>query len=188
MYLVATHSLNAVEVQWQLIMARFDEWLQTELFHWRWWFLLALFIFSIFIWWKLVDKSRLAEIVLYASMITIITLVLDELGEELCLWDYPVDLVPIFPPLFSVDLASLPIVYSLIYMYFSQWKKFIIATLAMALIFCFILEPVLVLIGIYQPLTWKYYYGFPIYSVMAICVKAVIIKLLKISEKGKTRI
>lgn len=187
MFLTVMDSTKAVEVQWQLTTTRFDMWLQSELFRFRWWLLLALFIFSVLAWWKIVDKSRLAEIILYASLITIITLVLDELGEELTLWVYPTALFPMFPPLFSVDLASLPIIYSLIYMYFKTWKRFIIATLIMAFIFCFILEPLLVLGGIYQTITWKYYYGFPIYSVMAISAKAIIIGLYRTAEKQKKK-
>jgi hypothetical protein len=136
------------------------------------------------LWWKIVDKSRLYEIILYSALITISVLVLDELGEELTLWDYPYDLLPLFPPLFSVDLASLPIVYSLVYQYFRTWRSFIIATIAMAGIFCFLLEPLLVLAGVYQMLKWKSYYGFPIYIFLAIGTKALVNMIYSIHTKA----
>ncbi len=176
---------SAIEVQWHLTCNRFAEWTREDIFHFRWFFLLALFIISGYIWWKMLDKSRLNEIFLYTAFITIITLVLDELGEELSLWDYPVDIFPIFPPLTAVDLASLPIIYSLIYQYFGTWKKFITATVIMAVIFCFVLEPILVWVKIYQTITWKYYYGFPIYSLMAIFTRAVVLKVYKTVGKNK---
>jgi hypothetical protein len=164
---------------------RYEEWLQNDLFHFKWWLLLALFILSAYGWWKVVDKSRLVEIALYTALISIIALVLDELGEELTLWDYPIDLIPLFPPITSIDLASLPIAYSIIYQYFNPWRKFIIATTFMAAIFSFILEPLFVWGGIYQTITWKYYYGFPIYIALAICTKAVINKLITFTANNE---
>jgi hypothetical protein len=182
MQTIVTDALSVAEVQWHLTRTRFDEWMREDVFHFGWWFLLILFLISAFVWWKKVDKSRLYEIILYAVLISIITLILDELGEELTLWDYPIDIFPLFPPISAVDLASLPIIYSLIYQHFRTWKTFITATIVMAAINCFIAEPLFALGGIYQPLTWKYYYGFPIYIAMAICTKAVVIKLYKISR------
>ncbi|NJD03181.1 MAG: hypothetical protein FIA99_11465 [Ruminiclostridium sp.] len=173
------------EVQWQLTVSRFDEWMRNDVFHLQWWFLLVLFIISAYFWWKTLDKSRLNEIVLYTSIITIITLILDELGEELTLWDYPYDLFPLFPPLTAIDLASLPMVYSLIYQYFGTWKKFITATIIMAAIFCFILEPLFVLGGIYQMLKWKSYFGFPIYIFMAIGTKVLVNIIYSVSSKSQ---
>ena len=177
-------ALSGVEVQWQLTTTRFYEWMQNDVFHFKWWLLLVLFIIFAYIWWKTVDKSRLNEIVLYTSLITIIALVLDELGEELTLWDYPYDLFPLFPPLTAIDLVCLPMVYSLIYQHFSTWKKFIIASIIMAAIFCFVLEPLFVLVGVYQMLKWKSYYGFPIYTSMGICIKAVVNMVYSKSAKS----
>jgi hypothetical protein len=172
-----------VKIQKQLTSMRIDQWLQEDLFHFRWWLLLAIFAVSAFIWWKLVDKKRLHEISLYAALTTIVTLGLDEYGEELALWDYPTDIMPIFPPLTAIDLASLPMVYSLIYQYFSTWKSFIWATVIMAAVFCFIFEPILTWGKFYQPLIWRYYFGFPIYIAMAICIRLVIKKIFALAEK-----
>jgi hypothetical protein len=179
-----TDSIQAVQTQWHLTNVRFEVWMREDVFRLKWWSLLIIFILSVYFWWKIVDKSRFFEIVLYMALVSILALTLDELGEELCLWDYPIDIFPLFPPLSAVDLASLPVIYSLIYQYFSTWKKFITATIVMAVIFCFILEPLLVLVGLYQPLTWKYYYGFPIYIALAIAAKAVVIKLYSIKDRN----
>jgi hypothetical protein len=179
---------DALAIQWHLTCARFSEWLQNDLFRWRWWLLVALYIGCIYIWWKTVDKSRLKEIVLYTAMIIVIILALDELGEELTLWDYPTDIFPLFPPISAIDFSCMPLIYSLIYQHCRTWRKFIIATLLMAAIFCFICEPLFVFLGIYQPLTWKYYYGFPIYTAMAIGIKAVVILFYKIAAKSRDKV
>lgn len=176
-----------VEIQRQLTSLRIEKWLQYDLFHFRWWFLLVLFIISVYAWWKLVDKTRLHEITLYGAIIIIIALALDEYGVELTLWDYPIDIIPVFPPLTAVDLASLPVIYSLIYQYFRSWESYIWAAAIMAAIFCFILEPILVWGGFYQTLKWKYYYGFPIYIAMAITIKWLVMKIFAVTEKAKEK-
>jgi hypothetical protein len=181
---IITDALSDIEVQWHLTCTRFGQWMQDDVFSFRWWLLLVMFMVSAFIWWKTVDKSRLSEILLYTVLVSILALTLDELGEELTLWDYPTEIFPLFPPISAVNLASMPIVYSLIYQHFRTWKSFIIATIIMAAIFCFILEPILVLGKIYQTLTWKYYYGFPIYIAIGICTRAAVTKFFKISHEN----
>lgn len=183
MQAIDTDALKAAEIQWHLTCVRFEGWMREDVFRFRWWLLLMIFIVSAYMWWKIVDKSRFSEIVLYMVLISISALILDELGEELCLWDYPTDIFPLFPPISAVDLASMPIVYAIIYQYFNKWKTFITAMVITSAVFSFILEPLLVFAGLYQPLTWKYYYGFPIYFLIAVCTKAVVIKFYNIKEK-----
>lgn len=182
-----TNVSTAVELQRLLTDLRINEWLQEDLFHFRWFFLIGVFVFSVFVWCKLVDKSRLPEITLHAGLIAIITLVLDEIGEELTLWEYPSDIIAIFPPLSAVDLASLPIIYSLIYQYCKTWRSFLWTTLIMAGVFCFILEPLLVWSDFYQPLQWKFYYGFPIYIIMAIFIRWMVLKIYAVARKSKDK-
>lgn len=179
---------EAAKVQWHLTCVRFDEWAQNDVFRLRWWLLIALYVLCTCFWWKTVDKSRLKEIVLYTVIIIIIILTLDELGEELTFWDYPVDIFPLFPPISAINFSCMPLVYSLIYQHFTTWKSFTIVSLAMAVIFCFILEPIFVYSGIYQTLTWKYYYGLPIYFAMAVSTKAAVMLFYKIADKSISKI
>lgn len=177
MQLIIVNIPQDVEVQWQLTVARFDEWIKNGVFSFTWWSLLGLFIICVYAWWKLIDKSRLTEIILYAGLITIAILLLDELGEELTLWDYPTDLFPLFPPITAINISCMPSVYSYIYQCFRTWKSFTIATIIMSTIFCFVFEPIFVWAGVYQMLKWKSYYGFPIYVFIAIIVKSVVSKI-----------
>ncbi len=174
-----------VPIQKLITSMRIDEWLQEDVFHTKWWFLVGLFIFSAFIWCKMVDKTRLPEIVLFAGFTTVATLILDEFGEELSMWDYPTDVFPIFPPLTAINLASLPVIYSLIYQYFKTWKSFLKATIIMAFIFSFILEPILVWGELYQLLKWKYYYGLPIYIALALFIRWIVVIIYNTAEKAK---
>lgn len=177
-----------MEVQEHLTSLRIDEWLQEDVFHFRWWVLIVLLTVAIFVWWKMVDKKRLPEIMLYAALTTFLTMGLDEIGEELTLWDYPTDIVPIFPPLAGINLATLSMIFSLIYQYFGTWKRFLVATVITAAVFSLILEPILAWVKLYQLLTWKYYYSFLMYTAMAISVRLVTIKIIAFTEKSKKKV
>jgi hypothetical protein len=174
-----------VEIQRQLTSMHIDEWMRDDIFHFRWWLLLILLTASIFIWWKAIDKSRLPEILLYAALTTIIAMAINEYGEELTLWDYPVDIIPIFPPLSSINLISLPLIYSITYQRFKGWKNFIRATLIITCVICFIIEPLLVWGEFYQLLKWKHYFSYPIYAATALCIRFVVIKIYAVTEKYK---
>jgi hypothetical protein len=158
--------------------------MSTDLFRIRWWFLLIIFIASIYFWWKKIDKSRLNEIMLFTALAAIMILILDELGEELTLWDYPIDIFPLFPPIAAIDLACLPMLYSLIFQYFRSWKSYIIVSVIMSAISCFVLEPLFVLTGIYQMITWESYYGFPFYVLIGVVSKLIVKRIYFISSRN----
>lgn len=176
-----------VEIQRQLTSIHIDQWLREDVFHFRWWLLLILLVVSAYVWWKMIDKSRLPEIILYAALATIVVMAIVEYGEELTLWDYPTDIIPIFPPLTSINLISLPLIYSLIYQHFKTMKSFIMATVILTAVICFIIEPILVWGGFYQLLRWNYYFSYPIYASMAILIRTVVIKIYSITEKAKIK-
>lgn len=175
----------SVEMQWQLALNRFDEWIKNDVFSFNWWLLLILFIICSYAWWKLTDKSRLNEIVLYTGLITIIIIVLDELGGELTLWYYTTNILPLFPPITAIDFSCMPLLYSLIYQHFRNWKSFTLATIVMATVFCFVFEPIFVWGGIYHMLSWKSFYGFPIYISMALISKFVVSKIYLVSYNSR---
>lgn len=161
-------------LQLQLNIARANEWLQSDVLRLRWWLMLILFIVTAFLWWKALDKSRLPEYLLFSFLVVIFILSLDELGEEMTLWYYSTDLVPWFPPISAIDFACLPLAYALLYRVFRKWKGFLIANAVMSIIFCFALEPLFVWAGVYKMLTWKSWYGLPLYFAIAVVSKALV--------------
>lgn len=178
---IGVQSARIIEEQWKLTTARVDEWVQNDLLKLNWWILLALFVLTAYLWWKTVDKTRLNEMVLYTALIVLFIIVLDELGEELSLWYYTTDVIPLFPPLTAMDITSMPIVYMLVYQYFRTWKRFIIVTVAMAGVFCFVFEPIFVWSGVYKLLIWQSYYGFPIYIFIAAASKFIVQRICSVS-------
>jgi hypothetical protein len=176
-----------VEDQWYLTAARFHEWLQNELFSVRWWVLLALCLLFVYLWWKIADKKRLGETALFTASVFIFIIVLDELGDELSLWYYPVDLFPLFPPMWAVDISCLPFIYALLFRITKTWKSFLIASAVMCVIFCFALEPLFVWTDVYRPLAWKSWYGLPLYFAIGVASKFIVrLAFRPAAEKGLT--
>jgi len=160
-----------------LSYSRIDNWLDTDFNTIRWWVEVVLFIISLIVWWKLVDRKRLLELTFYGFTIMTACIGLDEIGYEIGLWYYPIDLVPLFPPSSVIDYIMLPIIYALVYQYCRSWQSFTFAIFLLAGLFCFILEPLLVMFGFYVPIKWKFYYGFPIYIAIGIIMKMIVEKI-----------
>lgn len=160
--------------------ARIDNWINTDICTFGYWFQVALAIISLAIWWKLVDKKRLLELTFYGFTVQTISIWFDEAGYEIGLWYYPVDLIPVFPPSTAIDYIMLPVIYTLIYQYCRSWKAFILATILMSGIFSAILEPLLVKFGFYVLVNWNSYCSFPIYIAIAIIMKIIVEKILTV--------
>lgn len=161
--------------QWSY--ARIGNWLDTDFNTFSWWFEVVLAIIALLVWWRLVDKKRLLELTFYGFVVMTISIWLDQVGYELGIWYYPVDLIPVFPPSTAIDYVVLPVVYALVYQYCRSWKSFLIATVLMAGVFSFVLEPLLAKFGFYVIIKWSSFYSFPIYIAIAIVMKALVEKM-----------
>lgn len=140
-----------------------EYWLQHTFLTWRWWLLFALTLLPWFIWWKIVDKKRIGEILFYGYSIALMTIVLDSIGTNLMWWVYPHMLFRILPPLVPVDLAIIPCLMMVIYQYFKTWKTFLVANTIFAFLASYIGELLFVWIGVYKLITWKYFYSLLFY-------------------------
>lgn len=149
-------------------------WLHYNLFTLQWWLLLALLIIPWVIWWRLVDKKRLKEILLYGVSMSFLVFLLDHIGYELNLWVYPYKPFPILPESLAFDLGILPVLHMLLFQYYTRWRPYIIANILMATVFVFLCEPISVWIGLYKTLDWKYMYSFPLYILKAILIKGIV--------------
>lgn len=176
---------QSVDIQKHLSAMHLDAWLKDDVFTFRWWLLLSLIIISLVLWWLMLDKSRLKELLLFTALGVILSLGLHEYGEELIFWDYPTDIIPFFPPLSSIDLLILPLSYSLAYQYWGKRRPYIKAVLIITAIVCFMIEPLLARIGLYQLLNWQYYYSYPLFLALALSLRYITMLLIRLTEKGR---
>lgn len=153
-----------------------QHWLDYEFLTWRWFLKLFIIVFYIFVFLKVVDRKRLFEIVAYGAFISLISTVLDIIGTYFVLWEYPFRVLPLeFSEIH--DLVVIPITFMLVYQFFTDWKPFIIANILLAAVSAFVMEPIFVLLNFYKPIVWEHIYSFPIFFVLAIMTKYVIVKL-----------
>ncbi|MEW9672769.1 CBO0543 family protein [Ammoniphilus sp. 3BR4] len=173
------NQVEMLKLEIRLSEVTLDYWLHHDLFTWRWWILLGFSIFPSAIWWKILDKTRKPEILLYGFCTAFLATFLDVLGWNLNLWSYPHKLLPLSIPLIPADLIILPIFYMLVYQRFLTWRSFFWANIALAFILAFIMEPLFLWIEISKFLAWKHVFSFPIYIAISILGKWVTMKIMK---------
>jgi hypothetical protein len=162
----APSDAQIAELTRQLTEARTENWYATDLYTWQWYFLIALFILPWVAFHYLADRRLLPRLLLFGLILMFLTMGLDLLGYEQGLWYYPYKIGPFGPFISFVDHAPLPVIYMLLYQYIPRWKPFAAAAVVTAAVFAFVFEPALQLMGLYQPLEWKFYYSFPVYIIL----------------------
>ena len=173
-----------VTIQKQLTDIHISDWLRNDVNQIKWWLLIGIILFSFVVWWILLDKSRILEISLYMALAMIMCMGIDEYGQELTLWNYPIDVIAVYPPLSSLNLIMIPEIFSLIYQRFSQLKSFIWAAAVSSAIITFLLEPLLSHAGFYELIHWHYYESTPIYFGIALVTRALIRKIYSTINKA----
>ena len=170
-----------------LTQARIENWFANIFGTWRWWVLVILLIFPWFIWAKLVDKKKLHELALFGLMMMVFAITLDEVGFVLSLWSYPINVIPIFPRLTSADYTMIPIIFMLTYQYFTTWKSFLRALIAVSVILSFVIEPSIIKLGFYVPINWSFLYSFILYIVVGLSSRWLTKLLVNITRKYNTK-
>jgi hypothetical protein len=159
-------------------------WISEDLFSYKWWLLATLMVILWLIWFKLVDKRKLVEILLGGSLISIVTLLLDLIGLNLGLWNYTSLLFAgFYPTLVPVDLVVIPVTYMLIYQYKVTLKSFFLTSIVVSGVYSFIAEPIFNAMDIYRMNHWRYIYSFPIYIVLFLFIKWIVDLILNISNQ-----
>lgn len=176
---------QSVELQKKLTDLHIEQWLADDFLKIRWWVLLGLLIAMGIAWLLLLDKAKVKEACLFLVLAIIVIMGIDEYGEELVLWDYPTDLIPIFPPLTSANLMSVPLAYSIAFQRFPDLKRYAIAVVILTAIICFLWEPVLVWGGLYELVNWHHAFNFFVYLIAAFSVRFMANKILQIEHKAR---
>ncbi len=176
---------QSVELQKKLTELHIEQWLDEDVFHIRWWILIALLITMFTAWLLLSDKAKMKETCLFLVLAIIVMLGIDEYGEELVLWEYPTDLIPIFPPLTSANLISVPLAYSIAFARFPDLKRYTIAVVILTAMISFIMEPILAWGGLYELVNWHHVFSFFNYLLVAFIIRFVAKKILEIENKAR---
>lgn len=180
----ATGIQPSVELQKQLTQLHISMWLKEDLLHLDWWILIGLVCASVGAWFLLIKREGLKEACLYAAIAALLAFGVNEYGEELILWDYPTDIIPYFPPLTSINLILLPLALSVLYQRFRTWKSFLWAALIASAAVSLVVEPLLALANMYEPINWNYFFSLPVFYLLAVVARWMTEKVTAISRRN----
>lgn len=138
----------------------YSSWINYELFSFPWWVTMSSLITIYIIWWKLLDKSRIIELLLFGSLLAVMSILIDTVADNLMLWQYKVRLLPFAPAFFPYHLTIAPIILILVYQYTHNWKFFLLWTALSGAIYSFVVIPGFVALGEVHLIKWKYHYNF----------------------------
>ncbi|WP_416147825.1 CBO0543 family protein [Salipaludibacillus sp. HK11] len=176
--------VEIIKMRQQTKELEWEYWLSETVFTFNWWFLFLTMIGFIIGWLIVVDKTRIVEIVTFGLFTATTALVLDILGVSYVLWAYPNSIIPVAPSIFEIDEVHLPIIYMVVYQFFTPWKSYLIAITIASFVFAFALEPLLVWLQIYEIYSWEHIYSFPIYVFIGVFFKWLIQKMKQIERKS----
>ncbi|RXT00978.1 CBO0543 family protein [Ammoniphilus sp. CFH 90114] len=154
-------------------------WLEHDLFTWRWWFLLAMLIIPWLIWWRFWDKARFKTIAIAGLIAMTLAVFFDDLGVNTMSWSYPYQLVRVAGRLNVIDVTVIPIMFMILYQYFSKWKGYFIALLVAGAFGGYVGEPFLKWLDLYHKLDWTKWQSALSYIGIGIMVKGITDWLIK---------
>ena len=162
---------------------RWSYWIGHVFGTFQWWFVLVFTLLLIYAWVKTLRREALTEVLLFGSLCFIVITFLDVLGGEVQLWDYVSMVLPWGARLICVDV-DLAVIYMAVYQKYRAWGPFILTIVILALIFAFVLEPLSILMGIYQPYGWRHMYSVPFYILIPAAFKALTDKVSRTAKSA----
>lgn len=169
-----------------LAQQSYQHWISSEVFSFGWF--LTIFVLAVFyiVWIKLVDKSRLGQLLLLGALagvgfIVVSGMVLNGLYGVA---EYKIRPFPLIPAIFIVSVTKAPIIIMLVHQYTSTWKGYMLWTgIGMAFL-AFVLYPIYSLVGIYQMHNWNYFYQFLLLLIGAILSRLAFLWIMGIQQRN----
>lgn len=161
-----------------------QRWISQELFTIRWWGLAGYLILSYVLCFKLLDKKRLVELLLFGSLVSVFCVTLDIFLENRNLFLYKARLIPIIPSIFIYDITALPLYYMVLYQHAGTWKKYSIWITLASLLLGYVFTPLMVKLGYLQLINWSYTWAFLVIAFVGFLAKGIISLILYVQEKN----
>ncbi|HBP65217.1 MAG TPA: hypothetical protein DD730_13340 [Desulfosporosinus sp.] len=160
----------------------YTQWKTETLFSIQWWSLIALIAISYAIWWAIVDKRRLSQILLFGSFVAVGRIVMDIIGTNAVLWSYDIRPTPFYPGPFQLDLTLIALAFMVVYQYCHSWKKFLIWTGVVTGIMSFVFIPILIMLGFVKSYNWNLFYSFVLIFGIASFSRWVLLGVLNLQQ------
>ncbi|MEA5016328.1 MAG: CBO0543 family protein [Candidatus Limiplasma sp.] len=140
-------------------------WMEEMVFTWHWWLDVALSVLPWILWFIVRDRKNTHNL-LYAGFFSMLTAtLLDIMGISQGVWNYNTWLLPYLPEYLPWDLTVMPVTAMLFYQFYpkvSPWIKGVVFGAVAA----YVVEPIFIWVGVYEPSGWEHHYSLPIYFVI----------------------
>ncbi|QDR81275.1 hypothetical protein SPTER_26500 [Sporomusa termitida] len=163
----------------------YTQWKTQILFTVQWWSLVVLVAISYAIWWVIVDKQRLSQILLFGSFVAVGRIVMDIIASNIGLWSYNIRETPFIPTPFLHDFTLTPLALMAVHQYCHSWKKFLIWTTITVGIISFVFFPLLTIFHFLTLYKWNLIYSFVLVMGIAFLARFVLLGILKIEQNYK---
>lgn len=171
------------EAKLVLINLIYQDWKTIDLFSPIWFGTVIFILFSYILCFKLLNKRRLTQILLFGSLMTVMVSLFDLIGVEYVRWTYLTRIFPIVPSYFLFDFTIIPLYYMLIYQYARGWKSFIVWNAIAAGIISFGFFPLLVSLNMFELNNWRYAYFFPYIFTFAFVSRVMVVNIIAIESR-----
>ncbi|AIF53094.1 CBO0543 family protein [Pelosinus sp. UFO1] len=161
----------------------YTQWKTQILFSPIWWSYITIIVISYAIWWKLVDKRRLTQLLLFGSLVSVGRILIDIIGSNMNLWSYNIRESPFIPSPFLHNFTISPLAFMLLLQYTSSWKSFIIWNAVITGVYSFVLNPIMISLHILTLYKWNYFYAFAVVFTMVSVCRAVLVGTLYLEKK-----
>jgi len=137
-------------------------WQEHMVFSWHWWLDVALAVLP-WVLWLIVRDRKKQHSLMYAGFFTMLAAtLLCMVGVSQAAWNYNTWLLPYFPEYLPWDLTVMPVTAMLFYQYFPKINPWIKGAVFGA-VAAYIVEPIFIWLGMYEPSGWEHHYSLPIY-------------------------
>ncbi|UGB28786.1 CBO0543 family protein [Metabacillus sp. B2-18] len=144
---IIDENINQIE---KLIQQKVDIWIEYVIFSPLWWFGVGLSIIPWIIWYFFHKKESRDRLLYSGFIVMVIAIVLDVLGDQLALWHYRFNVIPVLPTYIPWDLTLMPITI-MVLLQIKPNTRPIIKAILFALITSYIAEPFFQWLKLYQP-------------------------------------
>lgn len=175
------------ELRLQLWNVTYARYLNQELFSYQWWGILIMLFISYSLWWKLADKSRLVELLLFGSYVAVSSTVVDIWGVTTAHWQYNIRIFPILPAPFPFDYTVIPILLMLAYQYGKDWRQYLFWAAIGSAVFSFIMSPIFAVTGIKTFFQWNFAYFFIIMLIIGVVSRVFILLTIQVMENARKK-
>lgn len=158
------------------------QWKTQTLLSIQWWSLIVLIVISYAIWWAIIDKRRLSQILLFGSLVAVGRVAMDIVGTNTVLWSYNINETPFDPSPFLHDFTLTPLALMVVYQYSPSWKKFLVWTEVATGILSFVFFPILTMFGFITFYNWNYVFSFVLITGIASLSRWVLLGVLSIEQ------